>query len=179
MGRNRIARHETGEQNGDPLPPVRQTAGKRPGRRGPYRVQMPPLRGVHHPAGHAPRSCRPWSLSSGGTVATKRRPYHPPALSDWLPPLAGPPGYIMGETGPQGFGAADFQSIFRLKRFTFQPIRPVVSRITFFKGEALYSPVSRPLSESVKSPPACFQPRRCPPPGDPSLKGGLYFPHVR
>lgn len=41
-------------------------------------------------------------------MATKRRPYHPPVLSDWLPPLAGPPGYIMGETGPQGFGAADF-----------------------------------------------------------------------
>ena len=41
-------------------------------------------------------------------MAAKRRPYHPPVLSDWLPPLAGPPGYIMGETGPQGFGTADF-----------------------------------------------------------------------
>ena len=80
----------------DPLPPLRQTAGQRPGRRCPYRVQVPPLWGVHHSAGHAPRSCRPWSLSCGGTVATTRRPYHPPVLSDWLPPLAGPPGYIMG-----------------------------------------------------------------------------------
>lgn len=69
---------------------------------------MPPLRGVYHPAGHAPRSCRPWSLSYGGTVAAKRRPYHPPILSDWLPPLAGPPGYIMGATGVQCFGTADF-----------------------------------------------------------------------
>ncbi len=41
-------------------------------------------------------------------MAATRRPYHPPVLSDWLPPLAGPPGYIMGETGPQGFGTADF-----------------------------------------------------------------------
>lgn len=41
-------------------------------------------------------------------MAAKRRPYHPPVLSDWLPPLAGPPGYIMGATGPQGFGTADF-----------------------------------------------------------------------
>ena len=41
-------------------------------------------------------------------MATKRRPYHPPVLSDWMPPLAGPPGYIMGETGPQGFGTADY-----------------------------------------------------------------------
>ena len=41
-------------------------------------------------------------------AAKRRRPYHPPVLSDWLPPLAGPPGYIMGETGPQGFGTADF-----------------------------------------------------------------------
>lgn len=41
-------------------------------------------------------------------AAKRRRPYHPPVLSDWLPPLAGPPGYIMGATGPQGFGTADF-----------------------------------------------------------------------
>ena len=41
-------------------------------------------------------------------MATNRRPYHPPALSDWLPPLAGPPGYIMGATGVQGFGTADY-----------------------------------------------------------------------
>ena len=41
-------------------------------------------------------------------MATKRRPYHPPVLSDWLPPLAGPPGYIMGATGVQGFGTADY-----------------------------------------------------------------------
>ena len=41
-------------------------------------------------------------------AAKRRRPYHPPVLSDWLPPLAGPPGYIMGETGPQGFGTADY-----------------------------------------------------------------------
>ena len=97
-----------GDYYRDPLPPLRQTAGQRPGRRCPYRVQVPPLWGVHHSAGHAPRSCRPWSLSCGGTVAAKRRPYHPPVLSDWLPPLAGPPGYIMGETGPQGFGTADY-----------------------------------------------------------------------
>ena len=41
-------------------------------------------------------------------AAKRRRPYHPPVLSDWLSPLAGPPGYIMGETGPQGFGTADY-----------------------------------------------------------------------
>lgn len=41
-------------------------------------------------------------------MATNRRPYHPPVLSDWLPPLAGPPGYIMGATGVQGFGTADY-----------------------------------------------------------------------
>ena len=103
-----IACHETGATYRDPLPPLRQTAGQRPGRRCPYRVQMLALRGVYHPAGHAPRPCRPWSLSYGGTMATKRRPYHPPVLSDWLPPLAGPPGYIMGATGVQGFGTADY-----------------------------------------------------------------------
>lgn len=37
-----------------------------------------------------------------------RKPFHPPVLSSYLPPAEGPPGYIMGETGPQGFGSADF-----------------------------------------------------------------------
>ncbi|WP_300708620.1 hypothetical protein [uncultured Desulfovibrio sp.] len=41
-------------------------------------------------------------------MAAKRKPYHPPVLSDWLPPPPGPPDYIMGQTGPQGFGTDDF-----------------------------------------------------------------------
>lgn len=33
-----------------------------------------------------------------------RKPYHPPALSPYLPPAGDAPGYLMGATGPQGFG---------------------------------------------------------------------------
>ena len=39
-------------------------------------------------------------------MPTRRKPYHPPALSAYLPPAGGAPGYLMGETGPQGFGCA-------------------------------------------------------------------------
>lgn len=41
-------------------------------------------------------------------MATARRPYHPPLLSAYLPPTSSTPGYIMGATGPQGFGQRDF-----------------------------------------------------------------------
>lgn len=37
-----------------------------------------------------------------------RKPYHPPALSAYLPPDGIYPDYIMGATGPQGFGCADY-----------------------------------------------------------------------
>ena len=36
------------------------------------------------------------------------KPYHPPALSAYLPPDGYNPGYIMGDTGPQGFGCRNF-----------------------------------------------------------------------
>lgn len=39
-------------------------------------------------------------------MATQRRSYHPPILSAYLPPDTQEPGYIMGATGPQGFGCA-------------------------------------------------------------------------
>lgn len=39
-------------------------------------------------------------------MAIQRRPYHPPLLSAYLPPDSTEPGYIMGATGPQGFGCA-------------------------------------------------------------------------
>ena len=41
-------------------------------------------------------------------MPSARKPFHPPVLSSYLPPPEGPPGYIMGETGPQGFGTAGF-----------------------------------------------------------------------
>lgn len=41
-------------------------------------------------------------------MSTPRKSYHPPMLSDYLPPLDGSPGYIMGKTGAQGFGSARF-----------------------------------------------------------------------
>lgn len=41
-------------------------------------------------------------------MATARRPYHPPLLSAYLPPMSSTPGYIMGATGPLGFGQCDF-----------------------------------------------------------------------
>lgn len=41
-------------------------------------------------------------------MASLRRPYHPPVLSDYLPPTDTVPGYIMSATGPQGFGCRDF-----------------------------------------------------------------------
>ena len=41
-------------------------------------------------------------------MALHRKPYHPPALSEYLSPADGPTGYIMGATCPQGFGCADF-----------------------------------------------------------------------
>lgn len=36
------------------------------------------------------------------------KPYHPPALSAYLPPEGEHPAYIMGDTGPQGFGSRAF-----------------------------------------------------------------------
>ncbi|WP_291355860.1 hypothetical protein [Desulfovibrio sp.] len=39
-------------------------------------------------------------------MPAQRKPYHPPALSAYLPPAGGAPGYLMGATGPQGFGSA-------------------------------------------------------------------------
>lgn len=36
------------------------------------------------------------------------KPYHPPALSAYLPPDHIQPDYIPGDTGPQGFGCRDF-----------------------------------------------------------------------
>jgi hypothetical protein len=36
------------------------------------------------------------------------KPYHPPALSAYLPPEGENPDYIMGDTGPQGFGCRAF-----------------------------------------------------------------------
>ena len=36
------------------------------------------------------------------------KPYHPPALSAYLPPEGEYPDYIQGETGPQGFGCRAF-----------------------------------------------------------------------
>lgn len=41
-------------------------------------------------------------------MPAKRKPYHPPILSAYLPPDDTAPGYIMGKTGPQGFGSRDF-----------------------------------------------------------------------
>lgn len=41
-------------------------------------------------------------------MATKRRDYHPPQLTPYMPPLNQNPGYIMGETSPQGFGCRAF-----------------------------------------------------------------------
>jgi hypothetical protein len=41
-------------------------------------------------------------------VATDRKPYHPPPLCAWLPPVGEYAGYIPGATGPQGFGCRDF-----------------------------------------------------------------------
>ena len=41
-------------------------------------------------------------------MPTTRRAYHPPALSAYLPPEDVNPDYIMGDTGPQGFGCRDF-----------------------------------------------------------------------
>jgi hypothetical protein len=41
-------------------------------------------------------------------MAPQRRGYHPPLISAYLPPDGGFPGYIMGETGPQGFGCEAF-----------------------------------------------------------------------
>lgn len=35
-----------------------------------------------------------------------RKPYHPRALSAYLPPVGDAAGYLMGATGPQGFGCA-------------------------------------------------------------------------
>lgn len=37
-----------------------------------------------------------------------KKPYHPPILSAYLPPEGLSPDYIMGKTGPQGFGSRDF-----------------------------------------------------------------------
>ncbi len=37
-----------------------------------------------------------------------RKPYHPPAISAYLPPTGDAPGYLMGSTGPQGFGCSAF-----------------------------------------------------------------------
>jgi hypothetical protein len=36
------------------------------------------------------------------------KPYHPPALSAYSPPVGDFAGYIMGATGPQGFGCREF-----------------------------------------------------------------------
>jgi hypothetical protein len=41
-------------------------------------------------------------------MATQRRRYHPPLISPYLPPDGLFSGYIMGATGPQGFGCRDF-----------------------------------------------------------------------
>ena len=41
-------------------------------------------------------------------MATQRRPYHPPLISAYLPPDSQEPGYIMGASGPQGFGCEAF-----------------------------------------------------------------------
>ena len=41
-------------------------------------------------------------------MAAQRRHYHPPILSAYLPPDSPEPGYIMGATGPQGFGYEAF-----------------------------------------------------------------------
>ena len=38
----------------------------------------------------------------------KRKPHHPPAVSEYLPPEEATPDYIMGESGVQGFGSASF-----------------------------------------------------------------------
>ncbi|MDL2266752.1 hypothetical protein LJC46_02035, partial [Desulfovibrio sp. OttesenSCG-928-G15] len=38
----------------------------------------------------------------------KGKPYHPPALCPYLPPETDSPSYIIGDTGPQGFGSAAF-----------------------------------------------------------------------
>ena len=41
-------------------------------------------------------------------MAAQHRQYHPPILSAYLPPDSPEPGYIMGATGPQGFGCEAF-----------------------------------------------------------------------
>jgi hypothetical protein len=41
-------------------------------------------------------------------VASARKPYHPPPLSDYARPVGEYAGYILGATGPQGFGCRDF-----------------------------------------------------------------------
>lgn len=41
-------------------------------------------------------------------MASTRKPYHPPLICDYLPPISKYPDYIPGKTGPQGFGCASF-----------------------------------------------------------------------
>jgi hypothetical protein len=41
-------------------------------------------------------------------MAANRKPYHPPALCPHNPPVTENPAYIMGRTGPQGFGKGRF-----------------------------------------------------------------------
>lgn len=41
-------------------------------------------------------------------MSTPSKPYHPPILSAYLPPDGNHPDYILGATGPQGFGRAAF-----------------------------------------------------------------------
>lgn len=41
-------------------------------------------------------------------MATQRKAYHPPTLSAYLPPCGPHPEYILGASGPQGFGSPAF-----------------------------------------------------------------------
>lgn len=46
--------------------------------------------------------------SSQVALPKGRRPYHPPLLSPYLPPTGTYAQYLIGQTGPQGFGKRDF-----------------------------------------------------------------------
>lgn len=41
-------------------------------------------------------------------ATTQRKPFYPPAMCDYEQPQGEHPGYIPGQTGPQGFGCKDF-----------------------------------------------------------------------